>query len=122
MVNIGLFVLELRGIMGTDLCALSASDTQILICMRLSGTVHLHLACTGTAAHSDVFQSAAESGSFMAFKMSQGNKYVCIHDCTADLRFFYILAALHGYQLLICSFQAVCDQNLAAGCERMETV
>ena len=70
--------------------------------MRLSGTVHLHLACTGTTAHTDVFQGTAESGSLMAFEMSQGNKYICIHDRRTDLCLFHILT-VDWHKCFICS-------------------
>ena len=122
MVNKGFFVLKLRCIMGADLSTLLTANTQILIYVRFSGTVHFHFACTGTASHTDVFQCTAKSGGFMAFKMGEGNENVRIHNCAADFGLFHILAALHRHQRFIGSFQAVGDQYLAAGGERIKAV
>ena len=63
--------------------------------MGLSAAVLLGLACTGSAAHSDVFDGAAEAGHFMALKMGQADKYICIHNSTADFGIFYIFAAVY---------------------------
>ena len=63
--------------------------------MGLSAAVLLGLTGTGAAAHSDVFDGAAEAGHFMALKMGQADKYICIHNSTADFGIFYIFAAVY---------------------------
>ena len=57
----------------------------------------LCFAGSGTAAHADVFDSAAETGHLMSFEMGQADKDIGIHNGTADFGFFYVFAALYGY-------------------------
>ena len=101
MVYVGFFVFKLRGIMGADLGAHFAADTKILVYMGLSGRVHFHFSCSGTASHPQVFQRSSETGSFMPFKMIQGNDDVRVHDSASDLGFFYICASFYWYKSLV---------------------
>ena len=50
---------------------------------------------TGTAAHANVFDGAAESGHLMALEMGQADEDICIHDSTSDLGCFYIFTAFY---------------------------
>ena len=59
----------------------------------------LRLACPGSTAHADILNGTAEAGHFMSLKMGQRNKYICIHDCPADLCILYIFAADHGERI-----------------------
>ena len=122
MIDGGFVVLEFRCTVGTDLSTFTASDTQILIDMRFSGTVHFHFAGTGAAAHTDIFQSTAETGAFMALEMGECDEHVCVHNSPADFGFFYIFAAFHRYVDFIGAFQAVRDDHMASGGERREAV
>ena len=64
--------------------------------MRFSGRVHFHLTGTGAAAHTDVFNRTAKSGSFMSLEMGQGNQNICVHNGTPNFGFFYISTGCHG--------------------------
>ena len=57
--------------MRTDPIAGTTADAGTLIYAWLAFTVLLHLAGTGTAAHSDIFDRAAKACRFMTFEMRQ---------------------------------------------------
>ena len=76
--------------MGADRDAAAAAYTERLIHMRLSGTVHLHFSGAGTAAHTDVFQRAAEARRFMPLEMIQSDEHIRVHDGASDLGFLHI--------------------------------
>ena len=58
----------------------------------------------------------------MAFKMIHGDKDIRIHDGTTDLGFFDIFSAFHRDIYLVCSFQAIGDQHVAARVIRVKPV
>ena len=111
-------VCEFRGSVCADLLAAVTSDTEILIDVRLAGAVHLHLAGSGTAPHTDVFQRAAEAGGLMSFKMSQRNENIRVHDRLSDLGFLYIFAAVYRNVCFVRPFQSVGDQYVASSGKR----
>lgn len=115
VVDGGLFVGDGWRVVSTDFFTLSAAHTELLVDIRFSGGMHLHLAGPGTAAHTDIFQGAAESGQFMAFKMIYRQENVRVHDRSSDLCLFYIFAALHRDIYVVSSFESVGDQHMAAG-------
>ena len=98
-----------------------SSNAFLLVYKGLPVAVHFHFAGAGAAAHTNVFQRAAKTGTFMPLKMRQRNKNIRIHHSAADFRLPNI-GALHGDQCFIGSLQAVCNQNMAAGCKRIEAV
>ena len=100
--------------MGADLDAAAAAYTERLIHMRLSGAVHLHLSGAGPAAHTDVFQRAAEARRFMPLEMIQRDEHIRVHDGASDLGFLHILPAFHRNQHLIRSLQAVGNDHMTA--------
>ena len=55
--------------MGTVSLAGAAADTFFCFHKWAGSVVHLHLAGAGAAAHTDIFEGAAEAGAFMSFKM-----------------------------------------------------
>ena len=57
----------------------------------------------------------------MSFEMGQGDQDIRIHQRTADLCLFDILA-LHRNKYLIGTFQSVCDDNRAAGSIRSKSI
>ena len=63
--------------------------------MGLSAAVLLGLSGAGAAAHADIFNGAAEAGHFVALKMGQADKYVSIHNSTADFGIFHIFSAVY---------------------------
>ena len=88
---------------GTFLLAFAAAFADILLNVWFAAAVLVFLSGSGTAAHSDIFDRSAKTGHFMAFKMGQTDKYVSIHDGTADLCFFYIFSAIDRYGYIICT-------------------
>ena len=90
--------------MGTDFYTLSAAHAQILIHVGFACRVHLHLTCTGTAAHADIFQSAAVACHLMPLEMTHGNEDIRVHDGPADLRLFDVFAAFHGDIYIVSAF------------------
>lgn len=65
------FIFDDRRTMRTDPHAGTAADTFAFTDMRFAVMVHFHFAGTRTAAHTDIFNSAAETSSFVTFKMVQ---------------------------------------------------
>ena len=108
--------------MRTDFDTLSAADAQFLIHIRLPGGMHLHLARAGTASHTDVLERAAVAGRLVPLEMAQGDEDVRVHHCLADLRFPDVFAALNGNVYVVGSFQAVGDQDVAAGIVGIEPI
>ena len=114
MVDRRLVISKFWSAVSADFFAAVTSDAEVLIDMRLAGAVHFHFACPGTAAHSNVFHSAAETGCLMSFEVGKRNKYVRVHNCPSDLGFFYIFSAFYRNVYLVSSLQTVCDQHMAA--------
>ena len=81
-----------------------------------------HLAGTAAAAHADIFQAAAEPGHFMSLKVTETDKYICIHNRFSDFCFFYKFSALHRNAHVICSLQAVADNNMTAGGQQVKSI
>lgn len=50
---------------------------------------------TGTAAHANVFDGAAEAGHLMPLEMGQADKNICIHNSTSNLGCLYIFTAFY---------------------------
>ena len=118
MIDGCLTVCDDRGIMGADACTGTASDTVLGACNAGSAvTMLLLLTFTGTAAHTDIFHSAAEAGGFVALKVRQGNKDICIHDGAADLCFGHVISVDRNFYF-IGSLQTVRDQYMTAGLKR----
>ena len=84
--------------------------------------MHFHFASTGTAAHTNIFNSAAKACHFMTLKVSQRNKYVSIHNCTTDFSFFYQFAIVYGNICFVSTFQAIRNNYVATSAKRRETI
>lgn len=113
MVDVRLAVGEYRCAVGADTPAGAAADAFLLLYLRLTVAVLLHLARTGTAAHADVLYRTAEARFLVTLKMRQRNKHVRIHDGGADLRFLDVLA-VYGNEGLVRAFKPVGDYDVAA--------
>ena len=81
-----------------------------------------HLARTGTAAHTDIFDCAAETGHFVSLEVIERNKNIRIHDCTADAGGFDIFSIRNGNFHIIRTLQAVSDDDMATGGVWGETI
>ena len=115
MIDRSFFVSNDSCAVSTDFGTCTTSDTEILVNMRLSGTVHFHLSGAGSTSHTDIFQGTAKSGCFVPFKMGECQENIGIHDGTSDLGFFDIFTAFNRNEHIIGSFQAVTDQNMTSG-------
>ena len=104
------------------LCAAVAATTDFLIDRRFSTCMLLHLSRTASTAHTNVFDSSAESGRFMSFKMTQTDEDICIHDRMSDQCSLTVLSIHNRNFHFICSTQSVTDDNLTSGCSRVESV
>ena len=114
VVNGCFLVSNCNGSVGTDLGAGTAADALFLIDVGLAGGVHFHLTGTGTTAHTNILQCAAESGTFMAFEMVHGDENIGIHDSAADLGFLDIVT-INGDNRFIGTLQTVSNDHMAAG-------
>ena len=91
--------------MCANAAACTAADTFFGNNMRFAVVVHFHFACTGTAAHTDIFtdifNGAAKAGHFMSFKMGQADYNISVHQCLAYFRFFNEFTVRHGHIRLV---------------------
>ena len=113
-IDMRFFIFDDRRTMRTDPHAGTAADTFAFTDMRFAVMVHFHFAGTRTAAHTDIFNSAAETSSFVTFKMVQGNHDIRIHQCFAYFRFLHQFAARHSYISFVSTLQAVGNNNVTA--------
>ena len=81
----------------------------------LAGSVLLHLARAGAAAHADVLDGTAEAGGLVALEVGQADEDVRVHDGAADLGRLAVFAVRHRHLHFIGAAQAVTDEDLAAG-------
>ena len=81
---------------------------------RVSGSVLLHLARAGAAAHADVLDGAAKAGGLVALEVGQADEDIGVHDGAADLGRLAVFAVGHRHLDLIGAAQAVADEDLAA--------
>ena len=58
----------------------------------------------------------------MSFEMAEADKYIGVHDGTADLRLFHQFPALYRDADIIGSLQAIADNNMAARRQKTEPV
>ena len=90
--------------------------------MRMSALMLLHLACTASAAHSDILDRSSESGCLMAFKMCQRNKYIRIHNCASYISFFAVFTVRNRHDDVISSAKTVSDNDLTTCSNRIKAV
>ena len=121
MIDLCLAVLDHRRTVGTYSVAGAASYTGRRVHARLAVAVLFHLTRSGTAAHTDILQGAAEACHLMALKMRQRNKHIRIHDRMADLGLLHILPVDRN-QRLVRPFQTVADDHMASRLIRRKTV
>ena len=115
VINGGLLVRDARSPVCTDFFALSAADAKILVDIRFSGRMHFHLAGPGAAAHTDVFQGAAETGQLVAFEMIHGKEDIRVHNSPSDLCLFDVFTSFYRDIYVVGSFQTIGDQHMTAG-------
>ena len=95
--------IKYQPVVGTFAQTAPTSAAEIVRDMRNTIGVLFRLTGTGATAHTDVFDGAAESCHLVALKMSQADKNIRIHNCTADLCFCYILAANNRDADIVCT-------------------
>ena len=108
--------------MGTDFAAKFAVDTKIFIHYGFGVVVLDHFSRTGAAAHNDIFDRTAETGHFVTFEVVERNKDIRIHNGTADTGGFDIFPGRNGNFHIVCSFQAVTDDDMTSGSVRGKAV
>ena len=108
------FVYICNRITATFFCTATAATTDFFVDRRFSACMLLHLSCTASAAHTDVFQCTAESGSLMTFEMSQTYKNVCIHDRMSDKCGLAVFSIYNRNFYFIGSAKSVANDNLTA--------
>lgn len=117
----GVFI-EDKAIVGTFLLAFAAASAKLRGNMGFSAAVLFGLSGSGAAAHTDIFDSASKSCGFVAFKMGQADKYIGIHNSTADLGFFYIFPAFYRHIYIICTFQAIANKDGTSYSQRCKSI
>ena len=95
---------------------------DILLNVWFAAAVLVFFSCPGSTAHTDIFYGSAEAGHFMAFKMGQADKYIGIHNSTADLGFFYIFPAFYRHIYIICTFQAIANKDGTSYSQRCKSI
>ena len=61
-----------------------ASTTDFFVDGRFTAGMLLHLSCTASTTHTNIFKGTAKACCFMSLKMTQADKNICIHDCMSD--------------------------------------
>ena len=85
--------IEVGSIVSADIMTSTAGNAFFLVHNRAAGIVHIPLAGTGAGTHTQVLQSAAETGFLVSLEVVQGNDNVGIHNGTADEGFLNIFSA-----------------------------
>ena len=111
-----------NGVGAALLGAAVAAAAQALLHGRVAGSVLLHLARAGAAAHADVLDGTAEAGGLVALEVGQADEDVRIHDGAADLSRLAVFAVGHRHLDFIGAAQAVADEDLTAGGHGPEAV
>ena len=111
-----------NGVRAALLGAAVAAAAQPLLHGRLAGSVLLHLARAGAAAHADVLERTAETGGLVALEVGQADEHVRIHDGAANFCGLAVFAVGHRHFHLIRAAQPVTDDHLTAGGHGPEAV
>ena len=82
----------------------------------------LHLAGARAAAHAEVLHGAAEARLLVALEVRETDDDVRVHERAADLGVLHVLAARHGHLDLVEALEAVGDDRVTAGLERVEAI
>ena len=90
--------------------------------MGLALCVHFHLARARAAAHADVLERAAVARLLMPLEVREGDDDVRVHQGSADLRVFHILAANDRNLHIVAAAQTVGNDHMAARRERRKAV
>lgn len=121
VINPGESIGDMRCIVGTDVHTIATADAFVLLDLRLSIAVHLHLSGTRATAHTHILQSTAKTSTFMALEVGEADQDIGIHQCTAYLGLFHVFTCNRN-QHFIRTLQAVSDQDMTAGGVGHETV
>ena len=114
-------VFNRRTAVRTDADTGTAADTKCRIHNGFSFPVLLHLSGAGTAAHTEIFEGAAEACLFMPFKVAQGNHHVGIHNGLSDLGFLDKRQIDRNVRL-IGSLKSVCNDHMTARLQRRKAI
>ena len=90
--------------------------------MGLAVVVHFHFSSTRAAAHTNIFDSAAETRGLMALKMVEGDNDIGIHQSLADFSFLDQLPMGNCHIGLVRAFQTIGDNNMAASRKGAEAI
>ena len=115
-------LVEAEGVVRADLGALAAADALLDVDAGFSRGVLLHLARTATAAHAQVLHAATESSLLVTLEVREADHDVGVHEGAADLGVLDVLASHHGHLHLVEALEAVGDDGVAAGLERVEAI
>ena len=98
------------------------STTDFCIDCRLTTCMLLHLSCTASTTHTNIFKGTAKACCFMSLKMTQADKNICIHDCMSDQCGLAILTIHYRYFYFIRTSHAITDNDLASCCNRIKSI
>ncbi len=111
-----------NGVRAALLGAAVAAAAQPLLHGGLAGSVLLHLARAGAAAHADILERTAKAGGLVALEVGQADEHIRIHDGAADLGGLAVFAVGHRHFHLIRAAQTVTNDHLTAGGHGPEAV
>ena len=115
------FIID-KAVIGTFPHAGSAAPAFLRVYLGLAVVVLILFPGAGTAAHADIFNGAAKAGCFMALKVGEADKDVCVHDGAANLGFLYVFAAANRNADIVCPFQPIGNDDGTAYGKRSKAV
>lgn len=121
-VDVGDVIFIGDGVRTAFLSAATAVLALAFVDFRFARRMLFHLAGTAAAAHADILDGTAEARHFVAFKVSQADEDVSIHNGPADFSFFNVFTILDGHFDFIRTAQAVADDDLTARRDRIIAV
>ena len=108
----------MRTVSGTDL----AAHADFPVNSRLSAVVLFHFPGPAPTAHADVLQASAEPGHLMPLEVAETDKYVRIHNGTANLCFLYQRTAFYRNTDIIRPLQPVSDNDVTARGQQIKPI
>ena len=98
------FLIKGQAIVGTLEHTTLASAALRLADFNFPTDMLVALAGTGTASHTDVFDSTAEACHFMSLEVIEADEHIGIHDSPAYLGLLYIFASSNRYFYIVRTF------------------
>ena len=117
-----LLILICNGITSAFLCAAAASSAKVFIDSRFTAGMLFHFSCTASAAHSDILDGSAKSGSLMSLEVCKADKNIRIHNGTSDQGCLTVFSVCHRHLYLVCSAKSITDNDLAACCNCIKAI